>query len=91
LDGKGYQYSSQGGVWNVSKGDVVVLKGEMSRGLYRLVGNVQMGGAVGRTTASNSSERQVARRMRVTFGSSAKGCDDLSGSSQVRPSALIFI
>ena len=81
MDAKGYRYSSQGGVLNVSKGAMVVLKGEISGGLYKLVGNVQMGGVAGRTTASDSSKRQVARMKRVTFVSSAKGCDDLSGSS----------
>ena len=70
---------------------MVVLKKQMSRSLYRLVGNVQMNGATGRTTTSHSSERQVARRKRVTCVSLAKGCDDLSGLSYVKQSALILI
>ena len=39
LDAKGYGHSSQGGVFYGSKGAMVVLKGEMSRGLYKFVGN----------------------------------------------------
>ena len=81
LHAKGYRYSSQGGGLNVSKGAVVVLNGEMSRGLYKLVGNVQTVGAAGRTTRSDSSERQVARRKWRTFVSSARGYDDLSEPS----------
>ena len=65
----------------VSKGAIVVLKGEMSRGLHRLVGNMQTGGVAGRATTSDSSDRLVVRRKQVTFTSSAKGDDDLSGSS----------
>ena len=70
---------------------MVVLKGEMFRGLYRLVGNVQIDGAAGTATTSDSSRRQVARRKRVTFASSTKGYDDRTGSSQVKPLVLIFI
>lgn len=40
LDASGYRYSSQDGALKVSKG-AIVLKGEISRGLYKLVGNVQ--------------------------------------------------
>ena len=90
LEGIGYQYSSEGGVLDVSKGALVVLKGEMSRGLYRLIRNVQTGGAGGRTTTSDLSEGQVATRKRVTFVSSAKGCDNLSGSSQVKSSTFVL-
>jgi len=60
---------------------MVVLKGEMSRGFYKLIGNARTGGAVGGNTTSDSSERQVARRKRVTLVSSAKGCDDPNGWS----------
>ena len=70
---------------------MVVLKGEMSRGLYKLAGNVQTGGAAGTTTASDTSKRQVVRRKGVTFLSSAKGCNDLSGSSCKKLSVSIFV
>jgi len=60
---------------------MVVLKGEISKGLYRLVGNVQTGGAAGSATISDSSRRQVAGRKRVTLASWTKGGDNHSGSS----------
>ena len=40
-----------------------------------------MDGATGSATTNDSSGRQVARRQRATFGSSAKGGDELSESS----------
>ena len=40
LDAKSYRYSCQGGVLNDSKGAMVVLKGKMSVGLYKVVENV---------------------------------------------------
>ena len=81
LDARGDRYSSQGGALKVSKGAMVVLKGEMSGGLYRLVGKVQTGGAIREATTSNSSKRHVARRKRVMFASSVKGGGDLGGLS----------
>jgi len=60
---------------------MIVLKGEMSRGLHRLIGDVQTSGAARRTTRSESSTRQAARRKQVTLVSLAEGCDDLSRSS----------
>jgi len=44
LDARGYKYSYQGGVCKVFKEAIVVLKGDMSRSLYKLVGNVEMDG-----------------------------------------------
>jgi len=61
----------------VSKGAAVVLKGEMSGGLYGHVGRVQMGGAVREATTSDLSKRHVVRRKRVTFTSSVEGGSDL--------------
>jgi len=78
LDSKGCRYLSQRGVLNVSKGVMVVPKGEMSKGLYMLVGKVQTGEDAGGTTTCDSSEREVATRKQVTFVSSANGYDDLS-------------
>ena len=65
----------------VSKGVMIVLKGEMFRGFYRLVGNVQMSRAVMGAPTSDSSKRWVARRKRVMFASSVKGSGDFGGSS----------
>ena len=36
LDAKGYRYSGEGGVLKVSKGTLVVLKGQLSHGIYTL-------------------------------------------------------
>ena len=38
LDAKGYRYSGEGGVLKVSKGTLVVLKGQLSRDIYTLMG-----------------------------------------------------
>ena len=65
----------------VSKRPIVVLKGEMSGCLYKLVANVQMGGVARRASTSNSSRRQVVRRKLVMFVSTAEGGNDPSGSS----------
>ena len=65
----------------VPKGSMIVLKGEIFGGLYRLVGNVQMDGAAGRASISNSSERQAARKKQVVFASSAEGGINHGGSS----------
>jgi len=91
LDAKGYRFSSQGEALKVSKGAIVVLKGQMSRCLYRLVENVQMGGAARGAIASDSSEKGVARRKWLMFASSIEGGRELSQSSQVKPLVLIFI
>jgi len=55
--------------------------GKMSRCLYRLVGNVQNGGARGRASTSDLSEGQIARRKQVMFAFLVEGGDDLGGSS----------
>jgi len=78
LDSKGLRYLSRGGVLNVSKGVMVVPKGEMSRGLYMLVGGMRTGEDAVGTATCDSRKRQVATRKRVMFVSSAKGYDDLS-------------
>jgi len=69
LDARGYQYTSQGEALMVSNGAMVVLRGEMSSGLYRLIGNVHTGGTAGRASTNDSSRRKVTRRKRVTFAS----------------------
>ena len=79
LDARGYLYSSQGRALKVSKGAVLVLKGEMSKGLYRLVGNMQMGGATKEATTIDSRKRHAARRKRVTFVFRSKVAVTLAG------------
>ena len=65
----------------ISKEAMVVLKAKMFTGFNRLTRNVQTGGAAGKATTSDSRGTHVASRKRVTFASSAKGGDELSGSS----------
>jgi len=55
LDARGDWFSYQGEALKVSKGAMVVLKAEMPEGLYKLVGNVQMGGTTRGATTSDSS------------------------------------
>jgi len=47
----------------------VVFKGEMFQSLYKHVGNMQMGGAIVWTSASDSSRIHVARRKQVMLSS----------------------
>ena len=50
LDEKGYRYSGEGGVLKVSKGTLVVLKGQLSRGIYTLMGTTCIGEVAAATT-----------------------------------------
>ena len=50
LDAKGYRYSGEGGVLNVSKDVLVVLKGQLSRGIYTLMGTTCIGEVAVATT-----------------------------------------
>jgi hypothetical protein len=45
LDSKGYSYKSEHGIMNVSKGDMVVMRGQkISDNIYKLLGNTILGG-----------------------------------------------
>ena len=50
LDAKGYRYSSEGGVLKVSKGTLVVLEGQLSHGIYTLMGTACIGEVAASTT-----------------------------------------
>ena len=50
LDAKGYRYSGEDGVLKVSKGMLVVLKGQLSRGIYTLMGTTCIGEVAATTT-----------------------------------------
>jgi len=78
---RGYKFSSQGGALKISKEGMVVLKEEMSGGLYRLVGNMEISGAARGATTSDSNKRHVVRRKQVTFASSVEHSSDLGGLS----------
>jgi hypothetical protein len=83
LDLKGYRNLAQGGVLKVSKGAMVVAKGKMCRGLYRLVGKVLIGEAVAEKATSDSSGTLAWKRRGVTFASSDDCGGDLGRSSEV--------
>ena len=61
LDGKGYKYSSGDGVLKVSKGSLIVMKGDLkSANLYRLHGTTITGDA---TVVSNSLSNSNASNL----------------------------
>jgi len=61
LDARDKWYLSQGEALKASKGIKVVMKEEMYGGLYRLIGNVQMGEAARKAYTSDLCGRYVAR------------------------------
>ena len=65
LDSLGYGYSGKGGVLKVSKGALVVMKGEKTGNLYRLIGNTVTGGAAISTPAEPSSDDAVLWHKRL--------------------------
>lgn len=44
LDTQGYVYKAEGGVLKITKGFVMVMKGNLEVGMYRLQGSVLFGG-----------------------------------------------
>ncbi|GFZ14238.1 hypothetical protein Acr_24g0004280 [Actinidia rufa] len=56
LDAKGCRFDASGGILRVSKGNKEMLWGKKTRGLYRLEGNVQTGGATVRHGSSGISK-----------------------------------
>ena len=52
LDAKGYSYKAFGGVLKVTKGCLVVMKGNLENGLYVLHGNIVIGSTA---TVENST------------------------------------
>ncbi|GFS40774.1 hypothetical protein Acr_00g0070470 [Actinidia rufa] len=61
LDSKGCSFDASGGILRVSKGNKKMLWGKKTRGLYRLEGNVQIGGATVRHGSSGISEKEWTR------------------------------
>ena len=52
LDDLGYSYSSNGGIMKITKGALMVMKGQKVSMLYRLIGNI----VVGRVAITTSME-----------------------------------
>ncbi|VFQ82784.1 unnamed protein product [Cuscuta campestris] len=85
LDSEGCRIFAQGGVLKISRGAMVVAKGVLSNGLYKLVGkDLARKLSEGKITSATSGA--FAWKKRVTFEASQVGGDcDLSGTSEVEP------
>lgn len=66
LDKKGYKYSGQDGVLNVSKGALTIMKGKLSDDLYCLVGNTII--ETVSVVSSNDPDDDVTRLWHMRFG-----------------------
>ena len=77
LDEKGYQYSGEGGVLKVSKDMLVVLKGQLSRGIYTLMGTTCIGVVAAATTPMTEEDITKLWHMRLEH-MSQKGLELLS-------------
>ena len=77
LDAKGYRYSGEGGVLKVSKGTLVVLKGQLSHGIYTLMGTTCISEVFAATTPM--VEEDITKLWRMRLGHmSQKGLELLS-------------
>ncbi|VFQ60637.1 unnamed protein product [Cuscuta campestris] len=81
LDSEGYRIFAKGGVLKISRGAMVVAKGVLSKGLYKLVGkDLTRKLSKGKITSATSGA--FAWKKRVTFKvSPAGGSCDLAGTS----------
>jgi hypothetical protein len=65
LDDLGYSYSSKGGVMKITKGTLLVMKGRKVNQLYRLIGNIVVGGAAVITSTKSSTDDTKLWHMRL--------------------------
>ncbi|GFY93527.1 hypothetical protein Acr_08g0019230 [Actinidia rufa] len=72
LDSKGCSFESSGGILRVSKGNKEMLWGKKTRGLYRLEGNVQTGGATVRHGSNGISEKNGQGKQPLHRGTQSK-------------------
>ncbi|GFY96344.1 hypothetical protein Acr_11g0006500 [Actinidia rufa] len=72
LDAKGCSFDASGGILRVSKGNKEMLWGKKTRGLYRLEGNVQTGGATVRHGSSGISEKNGQGKQPLHRGTQSK-------------------
>ncbi|GFY99519.1 hypothetical protein Acr_13g0009190 [Actinidia rufa] len=72
LDSKGCSFEASGGILRVSKGNKEMLWGKKTRGLYRLEGNVQTGGATVRHGSSGISEKSGQGKQPLHRGTQSK-------------------
>ncbi|GFY93027.1 hypothetical protein Acr_08g0014230 [Actinidia rufa] len=72
LDAKGCSFDASGGILRVSKGNKEMLWGKKTRGLYRLEGNVQTGGATVRHGSSGISKENGQGKQPLHRGTQSK-------------------
>ncbi|GFS33528.1 hypothetical protein Acr_00g0029030 [Actinidia rufa] len=72
LDAKGCSFEASGGILRVSKGNKEMLWGKKTRGLYRLEGNVQTGGATVRHGSSGISKENGQGKQPLHRGTQSK-------------------
>ena len=65
LDDLGYSYSSKGGIMKVTKGALMVMKGQKISTLYRLIGNIVVGRVVVTTSVESSIDDTKLWHMRL--------------------------
>ncbi|GFS29603.1 hypothetical protein Acr_00g0007440 [Actinidia rufa] len=71
-DSKGCSFEASGGILRVSKGNKKMLWGKKTRGLYRLEGNVQTGGATVRHGSSGISKKNGQGKQPLHRGTQSK-------------------
>ncbi|GFS31932.1 hypothetical protein Acr_00g0020040 [Actinidia rufa] len=72
LDAKGCSFEASGGILRVFKGNKEMLWGKKTRGLYRLEGNVQTGGAIVRHGSSGISKENGQGKQPLHRGTQSK-------------------
>ncbi|GFS37449.1 hypothetical protein Acr_00g0052030 [Actinidia rufa] len=72
LDSKGCNFDASGGILRVSKGNKEMLWGRKTRGLYRLEGSVQTGGATVRHGSSGISKENGQGKQPLHRGTQSK-------------------
>ena len=65
LDDLGYSYSSKGGIMKVTKGALMVMKGQKVSTLYRLIGNIVIGRVAVTTPVESSTDNTKLWHMRL--------------------------
>ena len=65
LDDLGYSYSSKGGIMKITKGALMVMKGQKINTLYRLIGNTVAGRVAVTTPVESSTDDTKLWHMRL--------------------------
>ncbi|GFY94147.1 hypothetical protein Acr_09g0005930 [Actinidia rufa] len=89
----GYSFDASGGILRVSKGNKEMLWGKKTRGLYRLEGNVQTGGATVRHGSSGISKENGQGKQPLHRGTQSKrrGTWRIRSSTRAQGDALGYV